>query len=43
MPLMGGKQHRGPKALLLLLLAAGGAVALSSGKDIKRYLRIRSM
>lgn len=42
MPLFGKKQHRGPKALLLLLLAAGGAVALS-GKDIKRYLRIRSM
>jgi len=42
MPMIGRRQHRGPKALVLLLLAVGGAVALS-GKDIKRYLRIRSM
>ena len=37
-----GKKHRGPKALLLLLAAVGGAIALG-GKDIKRYLRLRSM
>lgn len=42
MPLIGKKTHRGPKALLLLLIAVGGAVALS-GKDVKRYLRMRSM
>jgi hypothetical protein len=39
---MSGKKRRGPKALLLLLAAAAGAVALS-GRDVKRYLRMRSM
>jgi len=38
----GTKTHRGPKALLLLLVAIGGAIAVS-GKDVKRYLHIRSM
>lgn len=37
-----GKKHRGPKALVLLLVALGGAIAVS-GKDVKRYLHIRSM
>ena len=37
-----GKKHRGPKALVLLLVAIGGAVAVS-GRDLKRYLHIRSM
>lgn len=42
MPLVGNRPRRAPKALLLLVIAIGGAVALS-GKDVKRYLRMRAM
>ncbi len=38
-----GKKRRGPKAFLLLVLAAAAGAAALSGKDVKRYLKIRSM
>ena len=43
MPLVGKKHRRGPKALLLLVVAAAVGAAALSGKDIQRYLKIRSM
>ncbi len=42
MPLMQKKSHRGIKALVLMALAAGGAAAFS-GKDLRRYIRMRTM
>ena len=42
MPFTRKKSHRGLKALVVVGLAVGGAVALAGG-DIRRYLRMRTM